>query len=97
MFSCIGSLIPIYARELDKNEGDFSITLLARGLAYIIGSIVNPKYLIPSFKNVNHTMGFITLILGIIGLIGSQTNNFELLIVLWLAIGLFGGLTMVTC
>jgi len=71
MLSCIGSLIPVYAKELNRNEADFSIILIARGFGYIIGSIVNPKYLIPSFKNINHSMGYVILILGITGLVGS--------------------------
>ena len=37
-------MIPIYAKELNRNKSDFSVLLLAQGIAYIIGSVVNPKY-----------------------------------------------------
>ena len=97
MFNCIGSMIPIYAKELNRNESDFSVLLLARGIAYIIASVVNPNYLIPPFKNINHTMGFITLMLGLIGLIGSYLNNYYALLIVWTIIGVFGGLTVVIC
>ena len=64
-------LIPLYAEELKRNESDFSITLLFPGIGFVIGSVVNTKYFIPYFKNINHKKGFITLILALIGLIGS--------------------------
>ena len=64
-------LIPLYAEKLKRNESDFCITLLARGIGFVIGSVVNTKYFIPPFKNINHKMGFIALLLALIGLIGS--------------------------